>query len=163
VVPFRKSVSEAVHHEIAQRDERLVKAAIGPSVWTGRALQAKNDDLEVIGLAHLYPALERKFCVPGHHGYPRALDLIRDSAPEGQIGYLITNALARPLHLRIFDSQTSAEKPALALGSAKTVPRSHRRRLAPIWRATGATGIGGYPLGEAERVHQAAALVTRAS
>jgi hypothetical protein len=54
----------------------------GPSVWTGRALQAKNDDVELIGLALLYPALERNVCVPGHHGYPRALDLIRVSAPK---------------------------------------------------------------------------------
>jgi len=57
-------------------------AASGPSVWTGRALQAESDDLEVVGLALLYPALERNVCVPGHHGYPRALDLIRDSAPK---------------------------------------------------------------------------------
>src|SRR5262245_26573528 len=35
------------------------------SVWTGRALQAESDDLEVIGLALLYPALERNVCVPG--------------------------------------------------------------------------------------------------
>jgi len=28
----------------------------GPSVWTGRALQAENDDLENVGLALLYPA-----------------------------------------------------------------------------------------------------------
>jgi len=28
------------------------------------------------GLALLYPALERNVCVPGHHGYPRASDLI---------------------------------------------------------------------------------------
>ena len=54
----------------------------GPSVWTGRALQAENDDLEMIGLAHLYPARKWNCCVPGHHGYPRALDLIRDSAPK---------------------------------------------------------------------------------
>jgi hypothetical protein len=54
----------------------------GPSVWTGRALQAENDDPEMIGLALLYPARERNCCVPGHHGYPRALDLIRDSAPK---------------------------------------------------------------------------------
>jgi hypothetical protein len=38
--------------------------------------------LEVIGLALLYPALERNVYVPGHHGYPRALDLIRVSAPK---------------------------------------------------------------------------------
>jgi hypothetical protein len=54
----------------------------GPSVWTGRALQAKNDDLAMIGLALLYPARERNCCVPGHHGYPRAPDLIRVSAPK---------------------------------------------------------------------------------
>ena len=30
-----------------------------PTVWTGRALQAESDDLEIIGLALLYPALER--------------------------------------------------------------------------------------------------------
>ena len=28
----------------------------GPSVWTGRALQVENDDLEKVGLALLYPA-----------------------------------------------------------------------------------------------------------
>jgi ubiquinone/menaquinone biosynthesis C-methylase UbiE len=49
----------------------------GTTVWTGRALQAESDDLEVIGVALLYPALERNVCVPGHHGYPRASDLIR--------------------------------------------------------------------------------------
>jgi hypothetical protein len=32
------------------------KVAIDPSVWTGRALQAENDDLGKVGLAHLYPA-----------------------------------------------------------------------------------------------------------
>jgi hypothetical protein len=35
----------------------LPTSAHGPSVWTGRALQAKNDDVELIGLALLYPAL----------------------------------------------------------------------------------------------------------
>jgi hypothetical protein len=29
---------------------------IGPFVWTDRALQAENDDLEKVGLALLYPA-----------------------------------------------------------------------------------------------------------
>jgi hypothetical protein len=28
----------------------------GPSVWTGRALQAENDDWRSVGLALLYPA-----------------------------------------------------------------------------------------------------------
>jgi len=58
------------------------ESGCGPSVWTGRALQAKNDDPEMIGLALLYPAREWNCCVPGHHGYPRALDLIRVSAPK---------------------------------------------------------------------------------
>ena len=53
----------------------------GPAVWTGRALQAESDDLEVIGLALLYPAHNGTF-VPGQYGYPRALDLIRVSAPK---------------------------------------------------------------------------------
>ena len=63
---------------------RCPMSACGPSVWTGRSLQAESDDLEVIGLALLYPALERNVSVPGHHGYPRALDLIRDSAPKAR-------------------------------------------------------------------------------
>ena len=33
--------------------------AIGTSVWTGRAVQAGCDDLEITGLAHLYSALKR--------------------------------------------------------------------------------------------------------
>jgi len=49
----------------------------GTSVWTGRALQAGSDDLEIIGLALLYPALEWSVRAPGHHGYPRASVLIR--------------------------------------------------------------------------------------
>ena len=60
----------------------IMSPLLAPSVWTGRALQAESDDLEVIGLALLYPALERNVSVPGHHGYPRALDLIRVSAPK---------------------------------------------------------------------------------
>jgi len=32
-------------------------AAIGTSVWTGRALQVGYDGLEIVGLAHLYSAL----------------------------------------------------------------------------------------------------------
>jgi hypothetical protein len=35
-----------------------------------------------LGLAHLYPALLWSLESPGHHGYPRALDLIRVSAPK---------------------------------------------------------------------------------
>jgi hypothetical protein len=56
----------------------------GTSVWTGRALQAGFDDLEMIGLALLYPALERSVCAPGHHGYPRTPDLILGKALKGR-------------------------------------------------------------------------------
>jgi hypothetical protein len=40
-------------------------SAYGTFVWTGRALQAECDDLEMIGLALLYPALERSSIAPG--------------------------------------------------------------------------------------------------
>ena len=52
------------------------ESGCGTFVWTGRALQAGFDDLERIGLALLYPALAWSCIVPGHHGYPRAPDLI---------------------------------------------------------------------------------------
>ena len=72
----------------------------GTFVWTGRALQAGFDDLETIGLALLYPALERSVCAPGHHGYPRTSDLILRKALKGRWCYQITDATARPfLHL----------------------------------------------------------------
>ena len=65
--------------------ERVMdRHATSPSVWTGRALQAECDDLEVIGLAHLYPALAWSVCAPGHHGYPRAPDLILRKALRGR-------------------------------------------------------------------------------
>ena len=58
--------------------------ASGTFVWTGRALQVGFDDLETIGLALLYPALERRVCAPGHHGYPRTADLILRKALKGR-------------------------------------------------------------------------------
>src|SRR5262245_7643322 len=61
----------------AQVERRLADIDCGTSVWTGRALQAGSDDLEIIGLALLYPALEWSVRAPGHHGYPRASVLIR--------------------------------------------------------------------------------------
>jgi hypothetical protein len=56
----------------------------GTFVWTGRAVQAGYDDLETIGLAFLYPALEWSAFAPGHHGYPRASDLILGKALKGR-------------------------------------------------------------------------------
>src|SRR5262245_32430052 len=103
--------------------EGLIRAAgmsaNGTSVWTGRALQAESDDLEVIGLALLYPALERNLCVPGHHGYPRASDLILGKAQRGRSCHQITDATARPfLHLFIPARRPRRESRLMLLGSA---------------------------------------------
>jgi hypothetical protein len=96
---------------------QLLASEIGPSVWTGRALQAESDDLEVVGLALLYPALERNVCVPGHHGYSARARSHSRLGPEGHMGHLITNALARLFSPSPHsDSQTSAGKPTLAFG-----------------------------------------------
>jgi hypothetical protein len=59
-------------------------SASGTFVWTGRALQAGFDELETIGFALLYPALAWNSIAPGHHGYPRAPDLILGKALEGR-------------------------------------------------------------------------------
>jgi len=44
----------------------------GPAV----RCKPKVKKMEGVGLAHLYPALAWSVCAPGHHGYPRAPDLI---------------------------------------------------------------------------------------
>ena len=99
-------------------------SAYGTSVWTGRALQAESDDLEVIDLALLYPALERNVCVPGHHGYPRASDLILGKAQRGRSCHQITDATARPfLHLFIPARRPRRESQLLLSGSASDVGR----------------------------------------
>src|SRR5246127_1584100 len=93
-----------------------------PTVWTGRALQAESDDLEVIGLALLYPALERNVCVPGHHGYPRASDLILGKAQRGRSCHQISDATARPfLHLFISARRPRRERQLLLSGPASDV------------------------------------------
>jgi len=110
-----------------QRKKALVNQAPSthdPTVWTGRALQAESDDLEVIGLALLYPALERNVCVPGHHGYPRASDLILGKAQRGRLCHQITDATARPfLHLFIPARRPRRESQLLLSGSASDVGR----------------------------------------
>src|SRR6476620_3238962 len=67
-----------------------------PTVWTGRALQAGCEQMEGVGLAHLYPALAWSVSAPGHHGYPRAPDLILGKALRGRLGHQITGTTARP-------------------------------------------------------------------
>jgi len=106
----------------ARRDPNRLMTASGTTVWTGRALQAESDDLEVIGLALLYPALERNVCVPGHHGYPRASDLILGKAQRGRSCHQITDATARPfLHLFISARRPRRESQLLLSGSASDV------------------------------------------
>jgi hypothetical protein len=91
---------------------------IGPSVWTGRALQAESDDLEMIGLALLYPALEERLCSWPPWISARARSHSR-LGPEGHKGHLITNALARPfLHLLIPTRRPRRESQLLLSGSA---------------------------------------------
>jgi len=62
-------------------------SGIGPSVWTGRALQAESDDLELIGLALLYPALEWSVCSWPLWISARARSRSR-LGPEGHKGHL---------------------------------------------------------------------------
>ena len=50
----------------------------GRSVWTGRASQAENDELRKLVLHFCIWLIDGAFGTPGHHGYPRAFDLIRD-------------------------------------------------------------------------------------
>src|ERR1700757_1386074 len=83
--------------------------------------------------------------------------------PEGHMGHLITNALARPfLHLLI-PTRRPRESQLWLWDQLKPSPRSPPPPPPRFGGGTGATGVGGHPLGEPERVHQAAAFVTRAS
>jgi hypothetical protein len=112
----------------------------GTSVWTGRALQAENDDLEMIGLAHLYPFVFLAIMDI------RARSISFVSRPEGHMCHLITNALARPfLHLLIPTRRPRRESQLWLSGSARAVPSEPPSLARPIWRATGATGGGGHP------------------
>ena len=54
-----------------------------PSVWTGRALQAESSERKCWSCASVSgPFVEQ--IAPGHHGYPRAFDLILRSAPKAR-------------------------------------------------------------------------------
>ena len=91
----------------------------GPSVWTGRALQAENDDLGKVGLALLYPA----YCWSGLELLAimdiRARSIsfaTRPRRPYGPPDHEHAGETFPPSPLS--DSQTSAGKPTLAFGSA---------------------------------------------
>ena len=73
----------------------------GPSVWTGRALQAESDDLESWSCA----SVSGLFMEP-LSSWPTSISArVRSHSrlgPEGQKGHLITNALARPFSISSF-------------------------------------------------------------
>src|ERR1700746_2350165 len=76
-------------------------SAVGPSVWTGRALQAESDDLE--GLSYVSVSgllLERLSSWPSW--ISARVQSHSRLGPEGQKGHLITNALARPFSISSF-------------------------------------------------------------
>ena len=92
---------------------------IGPSVWTGRALQAESDDLEVVGLALLYPALNGTFVFLAIMDI-RARSISFATRPRRPYG--------PPDHERAgetfspsphSDSQTSAGKPTIGIGLSR--------------------------------------------
>src|SRR6478735_1628521 len=110
----------------------------GTSVWTGRALQAESDDLEVIGLALLYPALERNvvfLAIMDIRAHPVSFSERPREAGRATRSRMRGETVSPSLHS---SSQTSAGKPTIAIGI------SFRRGAAAI-------------------PFQAAAFVTRAS
>src|ERR1700745_3208979 len=127
--------------------------ANGPSVWTGRALQAKNDDVELIGLALLYPALNGSLCSWPSWISARARSHSR-LGPEGHKGHLIANALGETfLHLLISTRRPRRESQLLLSGTALAVPPEPPSPPRPMGRAAVATWGGDNPLGEPEHVH----------
>src|SRR5215813_14073065 len=151
------------HRWRLRRQHRFSTVLHSPSVWTGRALQAKNDDAEndwsCASVSGLYGTVTFLAIMDIR---ARSISFTsRPRRPEGLPDHERAGETFSPSPHS--DSQTSAGKPTLALGSAKAVPSEPPSLARPIWRATGAMGGGGHPLGESERVHQAAALVTRAS
>src|ERR1700751_4264180 len=116
--------------------------ACGPSVWTGRALQAKNDDVELIGLVCIRPLTERLCSWPSWIS-ARARSHSR-LGPEGHKGHLITNALARPFSISSFRLADLGGKANYCFREQlEPSPPSHRRSLDPWgerrWRRGAAT------------------------
>ena len=96
---------------------------------------------------------------PGHHGYPRAFDLILGSALEGQLGHQITNATARPFSiLQIQLADLGGYLIQCALGLTEAIPSEPPSLARPDRRATVAEKGGGHPFGEPERAHVVATL-----
>jgi hypothetical protein len=90
----------------------------GPSVWTGRALQAESDDLEKLVL---------RFCIRPMDGAFRLLAIMDIRARSISFTTWPRRPYGPPDHERagetfspspLFDSQTSAGNPLLLLGLA---------------------------------------------
>jgi hypothetical protein len=99
-------------------------SAAGPSVWTGRALQAESDDLERLVL---------RFCIRPVDGAFELLAIMdirarsisfasRPRRPDGPPDH--ERAGETFLHLLFSDSQTSAGKLTLAFGISLSRQRS---------------------------------------
>src|SRR5246500_4349441 len=118
----------------------------GPSVWTDRALQAKSDDLEVVVLRFCIRPLNGTLCSWPSWISARARSHSR-LGPEGHMGHLITNALARPfLHLLIPTRRPRRESQLWLWDQLKPSPRSHRRSLARSGERRGRQGAAAIPL-----------------
>src|SRR6516225_3639596 len=94
----------------------------GPSVWTGRALQVERDDLEIIGLAHLYPALERNVVFLATMDIrARSISFAtRPRRPNGPPDHERAGETFSPSPHS--DSQTLAGKPTIAFGISLSRP-----------------------------------------
>src|ERR1700741_1886035 len=122
------------------------ESLVGPYVWTGRALQAESDDLEVVGLALLYPALDGTF------EFLAIMDIrarsisfaSRPRRPYGPSDHERAGETFPPSPH--FDSQTSAGKQLLLSGSAGPVPSDPPSLARQIGRATGRQGAAAIPL-----------------
>jgi hypothetical protein len=93
-------------------------SVVGPSVWTGRALQAESDDLEKLVL---------RFCIRPMDGAFRLLAIMDIRARSISFTTRPRRPYGPPDHERagetfspspLFDSQTSAGNPLLLLGLA---------------------------------------------
>src|SRR3974390_2382577 len=84
--------------------------------------------------------------------------------PEGHMGHLITNALARPFSISSFRlADLGGKANSDFWDQLKPSPRSHRRSLARTGERRGRQGAGAIPLVNLSVFIQAAAFVMRAS
>ena len=133
-------------------DNRM--SATGPSVWTGRALQAENDDLEMIGLALLYPASKERLCFwPSWIIRARSISFAsRPRRPEGPPDHERAGETFSPSPHS--DSQTSAGQPIIAFGISLSRPLGATVARSPN-RASGGgdRGTAAIPLVNLSLVH----------